>query len=62
MKSLAALSIDKRLGPVTIYLNANSLIDPAIRYSRYDAKGNMVYYKENRKNNRIVLLGIRWTL
>ena len=58
----AALSIEKRLGPVTIYLNANSLIDPAIRYSRYDAKGNMVYYKENRKNNRIVLLGIRWTL
>ena len=62
MWQTATVSIEKRFGYVTLYLKGNSLINPASRYSRYDMKGNMVYDSENRKSNRIVLLGCRWSL
>ncbi len=58
----AAASIEKHFGPVTVYLNASGLIDPAIRFSIYDEKGHKVYTSENRKNNRIVMLGCRFSL
>ena len=52
----------KRFGHVTAYLNASGLIDPAIRFSIYDEKGHTVYTSENRRNNRIVMLGLRFEL
>ena len=58
----AEASVEKRFGHVTAYLNASGLIDPAIRFSIYDEKGHTVYTSENRRNNRIVMLGLRFEL
>ena len=45
-----------------IYLSGNSLIDPVISFSKNDMNGNMIYYNESRRSNRIVMLGCRWVL
>lgn len=58
----AAASIEKRIRHVTIYLSGNSLIDPVISFSKNDMNGNMIYYNESRRSNRIVMLGCRWVL
>ena len=58
----STVSIEKRIGPVTLYLNATSLVDPVVSFTNYDAQGNMIYLSEQLPNNRIVLLGCRWAL
>ena len=58
----ATASIEKRIRHVTIYLSGNSLIDPVISFSKNDMNGNMIYYNESRRSNRIVMLGCRWVL
>lgn len=54
-------SIEKRFGHITLYLNASNLIDPITRFTNYDTKGNMIYLSERRANNRIFILGCRWS-
>lgn len=58
----SSASIEKRLGPVTLYLNADRLIDPASLVEKYDTTGNLIYLMEARTSNRIVMLGCRWSL
>ena len=55
-------SIEKKLGPFTLFLNASNLIDPVRQYSQYDANGNMIYLSEHRAGNFLVMLGARWSL
>ena len=58
----SAVSIEKRFGPVTLYLNANRLVDPAYQIIRYNPNGDEIYHNTNRAHNRIVMLGCRWSL
>ena len=58
----STFSIEKRFGPVTLYLNANRLVDPTIRIIRYNQNGVEIYHNESRMNNRIVMFGCRWSL
>ncbi len=55
-------SIAKSLGHITLYLTANSLLNPAVHLSKYNADGFRIYHKKTRDNNRVVLLGCRWAL
>jgi hypothetical protein len=56
----STVSVEKRISPVTLYLNASRLIDPAHQIRRYDADGNEIYNSISRMNNRIVMIGCRW--
>ena len=58
----SSASIEKRLGPVTLYLNADRLIDPVSLVEKYDTTGNLIYLMEARTSNHIVMLGCRWSL
>ena len=56
----STVSIEKRFRPVTLYLNASRLIDPAHILRRYNSDGYEIYENISRSNNRIVMLGCRW--
>lgn len=58
----STVSIEKRFGPVTLYLNASRLVDPSYQIKRYNSDGDEIYNNIIRSNNRIVMLGCRWSL
>lgn len=58
----STVSIEKRFAPVTLYLNANRLVDPTNRIIRYNSEGDEIYHSTNRTNNLIVMLGCRWSI
>ena len=58
----STVSVEKRFGPVTLYLNANRLIDPTFWVTKYNPNGDEIYHNISRSNNRIVMLGCRWSL
>lgn len=58
----STVSIEKRFNPITLYLNANRLVDPTNRIIRYNSEGEEIYHSESRMNNLIVMLGCRWSL
>jgi hypothetical protein len=55
-------SVEKRIGAFTLYLNASRLIDPSHQIIRYNSDGDEIYNNTTHMNNRIVLLGCRWSL
>lgn len=42
--------------------NASRLVDPIHEIKRYNPNGYEIYNVTNRMNNRIVMLGCRWSL
>lgn len=58
----SSINLEKQFKQITLYVNTRNLIDPTFRLSINDTEGQSIYSLKSYMNNRIVMIGCRWTL
>ena len=59
---MSNIAVEKQFKHITLYLNGRNLIDPALQMSINDTEGKTIYNFNSRMNNRMVMIGCRWSL
>jgi hypothetical protein len=57
----STLAVEKQFKHFTLFMNAHNLIDPAFKFSMRNTEGKTIYDLKSRMNNRMVMIGCRWT-